>query len=122
MSREAAEHHKAGKHETAAHHTHLAHGHRQHAIHHAAEAAKTHIEDQSEGFQAIEVPSTRIVAREEFAKALARIAAIQGANILTRAEVRRLEPLRGGMYLVSEAGEIEGGGDRTRPQNYEFRE
>jgi hypothetical protein len=122
MSREAAEHHEAGKHETAAHHTHLAHGHRQHAMHHAAEVAKTHIEDQSEGSQAIEVPSTRIVAREELVKALARIAAIQGAKIVTRAKVRRLEPLRGGIYLVSEAGEIEGGGDRTRPQNYKFRE
>jgi L-2-hydroxyglutarate oxidase LhgO len=41
----------------------------------------------------IEVPSTDIVASERLAKALARIAAAQGANIVTRAEVRCLEPL-----------------------------
>jgi flavin-dependent dehydrogenase len=91
MSREAAEHHEAGKHETAAHHAHLAHGHHQHAMHPSGEAAKAHIEHHSEEFRAIEVPSTRIVAREELVKALARIAAIQGANIVTRAEVRRLD-------------------------------
>jgi L-2-hydroxyglutarate oxidase LhgO len=77
-------------------------------MHPSGEAAKAHIEHHSEGFRAIEVPSTRIVAREELVKALARIAAIQGANIVTRAEVRRREPLRDGICVVSEAGEIEG--------------
>jgi L-2-hydroxyglutarate oxidase LhgO len=77
-------------------------------MHPSGEAAKAHIEHHSEGFRAIEVPSTRIVAREELVKALARIAAIQGANIVTRAQVRRREPLRDGICVVSEAGEIEG--------------
>jgi phytoene dehydrogenase-like protein len=40
----------------------------------------------------IEVPLTGIGASEVLVKALARIAAAQGANIVTRAEVRRLEP------------------------------
>ena len=43
--KEAAKHHEAGKHETAAHHAHLAHGHQTHAMHHASEAAKAHIEE-----------------------------------------------------------------------------
>jgi hypothetical protein len=30
---------------TAAHHAHLARGHHEHALHHAAEAAKAHVED-----------------------------------------------------------------------------
>jgi hypothetical protein len=59
-----------------------------------AEAAKAHIEHHSEGFQAINVSSTAVVAREAFVKALARIAVIQGANIVTRAEVRPPECLR----------------------------
>ena len=35
---------EAGKCETAAHHAHLARGDHEHAMHHAAEAAKAHIE------------------------------------------------------------------------------
>ena len=56
----------------------------------------------------IEVPLTGIGASEVLLKALARIAAVQGANIVTRAEVRRLEPQRDGICMVNEAGEIEG--------------
>jgi len=56
----------------------------------------------------IEVPLTGIGASEVLLKALARIAAVQGANIVTRAEVRRLEPLRDRICMVNEAGEIEG--------------
>jgi glycerol-3-phosphate dehydrogenase len=69
----------------------------------AIRAREPHIE----GFKAIEVPSTGIVASEELVKAFARIAAVQGANIVTRAEVKRLEPLREGIRVASEAGEIE---------------
>ena len=64
-------------------------------------------EPHVEGFQAIEVPSTGIVASEELVKAYARIAADQGANIVTRAKVKRLGPQRDGIRVVSEAGEIE---------------
>jgi L-2-hydroxyglutarate oxidase LhgO len=56
----------------------------------------------------IEAPLTGIGASEILVKALARIAAAQGANIVTRAEATRLEPLRDGICIVSEAGEIEG--------------
>jgi hypothetical protein len=41
---EDAKHHEANKHETPAHHAHLARGHHEHAMHRAAEAAKSHIE------------------------------------------------------------------------------
>jgi glycerol-3-phosphate dehydrogenase len=59
------------------------------------------------GFQAIDVPSTGIVASEELVKAYARIATNQGANIVTNARVQRLEAVRDGIRVVSDAGEIE---------------
>jgi len=64
-------------------------------------------EPHVEGFQAIEVPSTGIVASEELVKAYARIATTQGANIVTNAKVEKLEPLPHGILVVSAAGEIE---------------
>ena len=64
-------------------------------------------EPHIEGFQAIEVPSTGIVASEDLVKSYARIAANQGANIVVNAEVERLEPKSGGIGIVSSAGEIE---------------
>jgi glycerol-3-phosphate dehydrogenase len=64
-------------------------------------------EPHVEGFQAIEVPSTGIVASEELVKAYARIARDQGANIVTQAKVERLEALPQGIRVVSAAGEIE---------------
>jgi glycerol-3-phosphate dehydrogenase len=64
-------------------------------------------EPHVEGFQAIEVPFTGIVASEELVKAYARIATDQGANIVTQAKVERLEPLPQGIRIVSAAGEIE---------------
>jgi glycerol-3-phosphate dehydrogenase len=60
-----------------------------------------------EGFQGIEVPSTGIVASEELVKGYARIAADQGASIVTHAKVGRLEPLPQGIRVVSAAGEME---------------
>src|SRR4029077_5934984 len=64
-------------------------------------------EPHVEGFRAIEVPSTGIVASEELVKAYARIATDQGANIVTHAKVERLEPLPHGIRVVSAAGEFE---------------
>lgn len=59
------------------------------------------------GFQAIEVPSTGILASEELLKAYARIATDQGANIVTHARVEKLEPLPDAIRVTSAAGEIE---------------
>lgn len=64
-------------------------------------------EPHVEGFQAIEVPSTGIVVSEDLVKAYARLATDQGANIVTHAQVERLEPLPDGIRVVSAAGEIE---------------
>ena len=64
-------------------------------------------EPHVEGFQAIEIPSTGILSSEDLVKAYARIATDQGANIVTHAKVQRLEPLREGVRVTSEAGEIE---------------
>ena len=59
------------------------------------------------GVQAIEVPSTGIVASEELVKAYARVATDQGAHIVTNARVERLEPLADGIRVTSSAGEVE---------------
>jgi glycerol-3-phosphate dehydrogenase len=64
-------------------------------------------EPRVDGFQAIAIPSTGIVGSEDLVKAYARIAADQGANIVTHAKVERLEPSRDGIRVVSTAGEIE---------------
>jgi glycerol-3-phosphate dehydrogenase len=59
------------------------------------------------GFQALDVPSTGILASEELVKAYARLAQDQGANIVTHAKVERLEPRGSVVRVTSEAGEIE---------------
>jgi glycerol-3-phosphate dehydrogenase len=64
-------------------------------------------EPHVEGALAIEVPSTGIVASEELVKAYARVAADQGAHIVTNARVERLEPSTGGIRVFSSVGEIE---------------
>lgn len=64
-------------------------------------------EPHVEGIQAIEVPSTGIVASEELVKAYARVAADGGAHIVTNARVLRLEPLRDSIRVFSSAGEID---------------
>jgi len=46
------------------------------------------------GVAALDVPSTGIVSAEELVHAYARVATNQGANIVTRAQVVSLEPLR----------------------------
>ena len=64
-------------------------------------------EPHVEGIQAIEVPSTGIVASEELVKTFARVAADRGAHILTNAKVERLEPTPDGVRVTSSVGEIE---------------
>lgn len=59
------------------------------------------------GFQAIEVPTTGIVASEDLVKAYARIATDQGASIVTNARVERLDRIPPGIRVISSAGEIE---------------
>src|ERR1700722_13550736 len=49
------------------------------------------------GLQAIEVPSTGIVSSEDLVKAYARVAADQGAHVVTHAKVERLEPISNGV-------------------------
>jgi glycerol-3-phosphate dehydrogenase len=56
---------------------------------------------------ALLVPSTGILSAEDLVKAYARIATDRGANIVTNAKVERIEFLRDGIRVHSEAGEIE---------------
>ncbi len=64
-------------------------------------------EPHVEGFKAIGVPSTGIVASEELVKTYARIASEKGANIVTHARVEHLDPAGECLRVVSTAGEIE---------------
>jgi glycerol-3-phosphate dehydrogenase len=64
-------------------------------------------EPHVEGVQAIEVPSTGIVASEDLVKAYARVAADRGAHIVTHARVEKLEPVPSGIRVLSSAGEVE---------------
>jgi glycerol-3-phosphate dehydrogenase len=64
-------------------------------------------EPHVEGHQAIDVPSTGIVSAEELVRAYARIAQDQGAHIVPRARVNKLEPVAAGVRVYSEAGDIE---------------
>lgn len=64
-------------------------------------------EPHVEGFLAIEVPSTGIVAAEELVKAYARVAQDRGAHILTNAKVEKLESASRGIRVRSTLGEVE---------------
>ena len=64
-------------------------------------------EPHIEGYQALEVPSTGILSSEDLVKAYARVAANQGANIVTRAKVESLEHVQNGIRIQSTAGEME---------------
>ncbi len=57
------------------------------------------------GHAALAVPSTGIVSSEELVKAYARVAAEQGAHILTHARVERLEPQQGSVRVWLRVGE-----------------
>jgi glycerol-3-phosphate dehydrogenase len=58
---------------------------------------------------ALEVPSTGIISAEELIKTLARIAAEQGANLLTRTRVVRLEPLEDSVAVTLAEGDAAAG-------------
>jgi glycerol-3-phosphate dehydrogenase len=64
-------------------------------------------EPHVEGFKAIGVPSTGIVASEDLVKAYARVATGNGANIVTHARVEHLDPVGDCIRVASTAGEIE---------------
>ncbi len=64
-------------------------------------------EPHIEGHYALEVPSTGILSSEDLVKAYARLAADQGAHLVTNAKVEKLEPAAGGIRVASSAGEIE---------------
>ncbi len=65
------------------------------------------------GVAAIEVPSTGIVSAEELVHAYARMAAGQGANIVTRARVVSLEPDAGTIRVGVLIGDEEGAQGET---------
>src|SRR5712692_4481399 len=73
----------------------------------AIQAREPHIE----GTAALLVPSTGIVSSEELVKAYARVAADQGANILTHARVESLDPgkdsIRVGLRIEDAAESVE---------------
>jgi glycerol-3-phosphate dehydrogenase len=64
-------------------------------------------EPHVKGWQAIEVPSTGIVSSEDLVRAYARVAADQGANIVTHANVEKLEVSGNRIRVTSAAGEIQ---------------
>ena len=64
-------------------------------------------EPHVEGDHAMVVPSTGIVSSEELVKAYARVAADQGAHIVTHAKVEKLERVADKVRVTSAAGEIE---------------
>ncbi len=59
------------------------------------------------GHAALEVPSAGIVSSEALVKAYARVAAEQGANILTHARVEQLEPRNAGVRVRLRIGEAQ---------------
>jgi len=65
------------------------------------------------GAAAIEVPSTGIVSAEELVHAYARIAAGQGAEIVTRARVAFLEPVAGAIRVGLRIGDEDDVQDET---------
>ncbi|HXJ07616.1 MAG TPA: NAD(P)/FAD-dependent oxidoreductase [Candidatus Acidoferrum sp.] len=65
------------------------------------------------GAAAIEVPSTGIVSAEELVHACARVAAGQGANIVTRARVVSLESVGGAIRVGLRIGDEEDAQDET---------
>ena len=64
-------------------------------------------EPHVEGFKAIGVPSTGIVASEELVKTYARVATDRGAHIVTNARAEHLDSLGECIRVTSAAGEIE---------------
>lgn len=69
----------------------------------AAEIRKR--EPHISGVAALDIPSTGICSAEEVVKTYARIAADRGANILTRAQVTKLDPKKDFVRVTLEVGE-----------------
>jgi glycerol-3-phosphate dehydrogenase len=63
------------------------------------------------GVAALDVPSTGIVSAEELVRAYARVAAEQGANIVTRAKVISLNATAGGIRAEVKIGDEPGAND-----------
>jgi glycerol-3-phosphate dehydrogenase len=64
-------------------------------------------EPHVEGSQAIDVPSTGILASEELVKAYARVASTRGAHIVTNAKAERLEAFEDSVRVTSSVGALE---------------
>jgi len=75
----------------------------------AVHAREPHIEAAA----ALEVPSTGIISAEDLIKTLARISTEQGASILTRTRVVRLEPGADSIALTLAEGEAAEGAEET---------
>jgi glycerol-3-phosphate dehydrogenase len=75
----------------------------------AVRAREPHIE----AFAALEVTSTGIISAEELIKTLARLAADQGANLLTRARVVRLDPSTDSIAVTLVEGDADDGAKRS---------
>jgi L-2-hydroxyglutarate oxidase LhgO len=67
------------------------------------------------GVAALDVPSTGIVSAEELVRAYARVAADQGANIVTRARVVSLDAVGGGIRAEVKIGDEPGAGPANGP-------
>jgi glycerol-3-phosphate dehydrogenase len=75
----------------------------------AVRAREPHIEAAA----ALLVPSTGIVSAEDLIKTLARMATDQGASLLTRSRVVRLDPRAGSIAVTLVEGDAGEGGERT---------
>jgi L-2-hydroxyglutarate oxidase LhgO len=75
----------------------------------AVRAREPHIQ----AYEALEVPSTGIISAEDLVKTLARIAVEQGASLLTRAQVVRLEPRGESIAVTLREGEEDRGAEHS---------
>ena len=64
-------------------------------------------EPHVKGYSALNVPSTGICSAEELVHAYARVAELQGANLLTHAKVEAVEPGQEGVRVVLRIGDEE---------------
>jgi len=71
-------------------------------------------EPHIEATAALEVPSTGIISAEDLVKTLARIAADQGANLLPRARVVRLDPRADSIAVTLAEGDANDPPDATQ--------
>ena len=75
----------------------------------AVRAREPHIEAAA----ALEVPSTGIISAEDLIKTLARLATDQGASLLTRTRVVRLDPRADAVAVTLVEGDADGGAERS---------